>query len=292
MRSSSSGTCRAVVAEHHGERGGAALHGLHLEHGGGAYGPCFWPSAAGARRGGGARRRLRAVPAAAGRRRLLPRWLRLVRCAHGSSQSTGAGRPGGSEPEASGHGVERERRPVGGRPACSRTSCRATGPAAPGRRPAGRPCVNCSPSWLSPRKRGDLLRGLGGPVDRLHMAAQHAVLLGGHRLDGEVDGRVRRGSWRALSAGTYSVAYSGSSAWATFSTAATFAPVVMICADRGGQRGEPARGDACGRRWSPRGGTDLQHGGVGGQPLALLGEHGGDLARDGALQDVTALRRA
>ena len=80
----------AVVAEHHGQRGGAALHGLHLEHGGGAYGlgllalryrprPRTSPAA---------RCVVRPVPAAAGRRELR-RGGRGVRSGHGSSQSIG-----------------------------------------------------------------------------------------------------------------------------------------------------------------------------------------------------------
>ena len=75
----------AVVAEHHGQRGGAALHGLHLEHGGGADGPVRLRL--GARRGtrraaAAAARGLGAVPAAAAAAAVL-----LVRPGRGAVRS-------------------------------------------------------------------------------------------------------------------------------------------------------------------------------------------------------------
>ncbi|CAM5639381.1 hypothetical protein STENM327S_04531 [Streptomyces tendae] len=76
--------------------------------------------------------------------------------------------------------------------------------------------------------------------------------------------------------------------WATFSTEATFAPVRMIC--------PTVAASALTRPASTErttvftlGGADLQHRGVGGQPLPRARQDRGDLARGGTLQEVTAL---
>ena len=92
----------------------------------------------------------------------------------------------------------------------------------------------------------------------------------------------------AFSAGTYTVAYSGSSASATFSTAATFVPVLMIAPM---VAASPVTRPAATLRTtvSPLAVRTLRTGAFVGDPLALLGEDGGDLAGDGALQEVAAL---
>ncbi len=186
-----------------------------------------------------------------------------------------------------GHGVDGEGRAVGGGP----------GVAGPGLRRAveldqdgdGRAVLRELLAELAAAQVGaDALAGLGGAADRLHMAAQHAVLLARDGLDGEVDrgahrdrrgalGRdVERRGQRVVGAGD---PFDGGHVRAGGDDRA----------DGGDHAGHPARGDRAHDGGGAALRTDLEHGGVGGDRLALLGEYGGDLARDGALEDVAAL---
>ncbi len=95
----------AVVGEHHGERGGAALQGLHLKDRGGAHrlalGGLGGRRDVPARAAAAAGRGLGAVPPAPGRRQLLLRRGRgVVWCGHGSSQSIGCCAARCTEPPA------------------------------------------------------------------------------------------------------------------------------------------------------------------------------------------------
>ena len=216
----------------------------------------------------------------------------LRRCAgggHGSSQSTGRWSASRIEPVASGHGVERERRAVRGGPARSRTlragtavqphqdgdglavlarTARRAGCRRGTRRSAARVWAVRPTDFTWPRSTPYCWVGTDWTV-RSTAAS-----------DG--DGGARSRPVRTPSA------YSGSSAWATFSTAATFAPVVttapMVAASAVSRPAATVRTTV-----SPSAVRTFSTGELAGSRLPSFGEHRGDLARDGALQDVTAL---
>lgn len=135
---------------------------------------------------------------------------------------------------------------------------------------------------------GDLLPGLHTASDGRHMAAQHAVPLGGHGLDGEVDGGVR-GKGRGALGGDVDRRVQRVVGVRDLLHGRHVRAGRDDRADGGGERGDAARGDRAHHCRGAARGTDLDHRGVRGEPFTFLRDDGGDLAGDGALQEVTAL---
>ncbi len=211
--------------------------------------------------------------------------------AGGPADSGGAGAARGEVDGrgGEGHGVERERRAVGPRPRVAGAGRRrAVQLDEDGDRPAlPRELLT---ELRAAQEHGDPAAGLRGAPDLLDGAAEHAVPLCGHRLHGQVDrgafghggGAARRYVHHRHQGGVLLVhALHGRDV----------GPGADDGSDGGGQRRDaPGRGRAYDGRVAPRG-ADADQGCVGGDPLALLlGEDGGDLTGDGALDDITALR--
>ncbi len=133
----------------------------------------------------------------------------------------------------------------------------------------------------------DLRLALGGAADRLDAAAQHAELLLGDGLDAQVD----RGADRDRRAAAGGHVQHGHQRVVRILHAFHGRHV------RAGRDDRTRLGDQCGHPAAGHGAhgsvalvrTDVEQRGSGGQELALVGEDFGHLARDRALQCVTAL---